>query len=277
MRRWAIVPVAVAAALAAPSSLAQVVLAPAVFRSHDLPAGATTAFSVTCPRGYVATSAGVSEPASGVALLDLRPRGLGTYFFRFANPGGNAARRVTVAVACRKADSAGSRARVALRQRPVRFSATIPAGTGKAVEFVCPAHTVPAGIGFERAEPVGIRRATMHAGGFSFVVFNNGARPRKVVLYGNCLTVLHPAELRTEELAFKITTYRDLVEPGTQRISHACPRGWVALGAGFVLRSPAQALQGAAALATGGRWWVENDGQAASVVELQLVCAVLRR
>jgi hypothetical protein len=277
MRRWAIVPVAVAAALAAPSSLAQIVLAPAVFRSHDLPAGATTAFAVTCPRGYVATSAGVSEPASGVTLLDLRPRGLGTYSFRFGNPAGNATRRVTVAVACRKADATGRRTRVALQQRPVRFAATIPAGRSKAVEFVCPAHTVPAGIGFERAEPVGIRRATMHAGGFSFVVFNNGARARKVVLYGNCLTVLHAAELRTEELAFKITTYRDLVEPGTQRISHACPRGWVALGAGFALRLPAQALQGAAALATGGRWWVENDGQAASVAELQLVCAVLRR
>jgi hypothetical protein len=277
MRRWVIVPVAVAAALAAPSSLAQVVLAPAVFRSHDLPAAATTAFAVTCPRGYVATSAGVSEPASGVTLLDLWPRGLGTYSFRFGNPAGNATRRVTVSVACRKADSADRRARVALRQRPVRFAATIPAGTGKAVEFVCPSHTVPAGIGFVRAESVGIRRATMHAGGFSFVVFNNGTRTRKVVLYGNCLTVLHPAELRTEELAFKITTYRDLVEPGTQRISHACPRGWVALGAGFTLRSPSHSVQGAAALVTGGRWWVENDGQAASVTELQLVCAVLRR
>jgi hypothetical protein len=276
MRRWAIVPVAVAAALAAPSSLAQVVLAPTVFRSHDLRAAATTAFAVTCASGYVATSAGVAEPASGVTLLDLRPRGLGAYSFRFANPAGNGARRVTVSLACRKADS-DRRARVALRQRPVRFAATIPAGTGKAAEFVCPSHTVPAGVGFERAESIGIRRATMHAGGFSFVVFNNGPRARKVVLYGNCLTVLHPAELRTEELAFKITTYRDLVEPGTQRISHACPRGWVALGAGFALRSPSQSVQGAAALATGGRWWVENDGQAASVAELQLVCAVLRR
>jgi hypothetical protein len=276
MRRWAIVPVAVAAALAAPSSLAQVVLAPAVFRSHDLRAAASTAFAVTCPRGYIATSAGVAEPASGVTLLDLRPRGLGTYSFRFANPAGNGARRVTVSLACRKADS-DRRARVALRQRPVRFAATIPAGTAKAAEFVCPSHTVPAGVGFERAGSIGIRRATMHAGGFSFVVFNNGPRARKVVLYGNCLTVLHPAELRTEELAFKITTYRDLVEPGTQRISHACPRGWVALGAGFALRSPSQSVQGAAALATGGRWWVENDGQAASVAELQLVCAVLRR
>lgn len=277
MRRWAIVPVAVAAALAAPSSLAQVVLAPPVFRSHDLPAGVVTAFAVTCPSGYVATSAGVSEPAAGVTLLALRPRGLGTYSFRFGNPAGNTTRRVTVALACRKASATGRRARVALRQRPVRFAATIPAGRVKAVEFVCPAHTVPAGIGYERAATVEIRRATMHAGGFSFVVSNGGTRARKVSLYGNCLTVLHAAELQTEELAFKITTYQDLAEPGTRPVTHACPRGWVALGAGFALRSPSHAIQGAAALATGGRWWVENDGQAASVAELQLVCAVLRR
>jgi len=277
MRRWAIVPVAVAAALAAPSSLAQVVLAPAVFRSHTLRAGASTAFAVSCPRGYVATSAGVSDPASGVTLRDLWPSGLGTYSFRFANPAGNATRRVTVAVACRKADTAGHRGRVALHQRPVRFAATIPAGGGKTVEFACPAHTVPAGIGFERAESIGIRRATMHPGGFSFVVFNNGSRARQVVLYGNCLTVLHAAELRTEELAFKITTYSNLVEPGAQQVSHVCPRGWVALGAGFALRSPSNTVQGAVALSTGGRWWVQNKGQAASVVQLQLVCARLRR
>jgi hypothetical protein len=43
--------VAIAAALAVPSALAQVVLVRTVFRQTALPAGAVKAFTVTCKRG----------------------------------------------------------------------------------------------------------------------------------------------------------------------------------------------------------------------------------
>jgi len=290
MRKWVIVLVAVAAALAAPSSLAQVVLAPALFRSQALPANAITSFAVTCAPGYVATSAGVSDPAPGVTLLSVRPAGLRAYAFRFGNPATNGGQRVTVVVSCRRVSSSAAKPRLTLKQKPVRVTAKVLPRQSSAVEFVCPSRTAPAGIGFDlssshRGRPyapgaaagISIRKASMHLGGFSFVVFNGSASAQKVALYGNCLTVVRPAGAKPERLAIKITTFRDLAGPGTQQFTHVCPKGWVSLAAGYALRSAQHTVQGAAAITTGGRWSVENDAQTASIVELQLACAVLRR
>jgi hypothetical protein len=290
MRRWVIVLVAVAAALAAPSSLAQVVLAPALFHSQALPANAITSFVVTCAPGYVATSAGVSNPAPGVTLLSIRPTGLRAYAFRFGNPATNGDQRATVVVSCRKLSSSAGKPRLTLKQKPVRFTARVLPGQSTAVEFVCPSRTAPAGIGFDRspskrgrsyapgaAARISVRKASMHLGGFSFVVFNGSASAQKVALYGNCLTVVRPAGAKPERLAIKITSFRDLAGPGTQQFTHVCPKGWVSLAAGYAVRAAQHTVQGAAAIMTGGRWSVENDAQTASIVELQLVCAVLRR
>jgi hypothetical protein len=290
MRRWVIVLVAVAAALVAPSSLAQVVLAPALFHSQALRANAITSFAVTCSPGYVATSAGISSPALGVTLLSVRPAGLRAYGFRFGNPATNGDQKVTVVVSCRKLSSSAGKPGPTLKQQPVRFTAKVLPGKSSAVEFVCPSRTVPAGIGFDRspsersraynpgaAARISVRKASMHLGGFSFVVFNGSASVQKVTLYGNCLTVLRPAGARPERLAIKITTFRDLAGPGTQQFTHVCPKGWVSLAAGYAVRSAQHTVQGAAAIMTGGRWSVESDAQTASIVDLQLVCAVLRR
>jgi hypothetical protein len=290
MGKWVIVLVAVAAALAAPSSLAQVVLAPALFRSQALPANAITSFTVTCAPGYVATSAGISTPAPGVTLLSVRPAGLRAYAFRFGNPVTNGDQRVTVVVSCRKLSSSAGKPRPTLKQKPVRFTVKVLPGKTSAVEFVCPSRTAPAGFGFDRspsqrgraytpgaAARISVRKASMHLGGFSFVVFNGSASAQKVALYGNCLTVVRPAGSRPERLAVKITTFRDLAGPGTQQFTHVCPKGWVSLAAGYALRSAQHTVEGATAIMNGGRWSLENDAQTASIVELQLVCAVLRR
>ncbi len=289
MRKWVIVLVTVAAALAAPSSLAQVVLAPALFHSQALPANAITSFAVTCAPGYLATSAGVSDPAPGVTLLGIRPAGLRAYAFRFGNPVTNGGQRVTVVVSCRRVSSSAAKPRLTLKQKPVRLTAKVLPGQSSAFEFVCPSRTAPAGIGFDRspshrgrpyapgaAAGISIRKASMHLGGFSFVVFNGSASAQKVTLYGNCLTVVRPAGAKPERLAIKITTFRDLAGPGTQQFTHVCPKGWVSLAAGYAVRSAHHTVQGSAAITTGGRWSVENDAQTASIVELQLVCAVLR-
>ena len=76
--------------------------APTVYASHDLPSDAITGFTVPCPSGYFAVSAGVSSPGPGTTLLSVRPVGLRAFTFRFGNPATNDATRVTVAVACRK-------------------------------------------------------------------------------------------------------------------------------------------------------------------------------
>ena len=290
MGRWVIGPVAVVAGLAAPSSLAQVVLAPSLFRSHDLPSNAITTFSATCAPGYVATSAGIADPAPGVTVLSIRPSGIRAYTFRFGNPATNEDQRVTVAVACRKISTPAGKPRLTLKQRPVRFRAKVGPGKTSSIEFVCPSSTAPAGTGFDRAPPargqgyrpgaaagINIRKAAMHLGGFSFVVSNGGSRAREVILYGNCLTVLRPSDTLPERLAVKITTFRDTAAPGTRRIVHACPKGWISLAAGYAVRSSLHSVVGAAAVASGGRWSVENDGQTPATVDLQLVCGALRR
>ena len=90
MGKWVIALVAVAAALVAPSSLAEVVFARSVFHSQDLPSNTIRSVVVSCPGGYVATSAGISNPAPGVMLLTIRPLGATGYKFRFGNPAANA-------------------------------------------------------------------------------------------------------------------------------------------------------------------------------------------
>ena len=105
MGRWVIALVAAGVVLVAAAARAQsgqVVLAPTVYASHNLPSDAITGFTVTCPPGYVAVSAGVSSPGAGSTLLSVRPVGLRAYTFRFGNPATNDPTRVTVAVACRK-------------------------------------------------------------------------------------------------------------------------------------------------------------------------------
>ena len=79
----------------------QVVRAPTVFVSHNLPSDAITGFTVSCPGGYVAASGGVSSPGSGATLLSIRPVGLSGFTFRFGIPATNDVTRATVAVACR--------------------------------------------------------------------------------------------------------------------------------------------------------------------------------
>jgi hypothetical protein len=285
MARRVIFVIAVAAGLAAPSSLAQVVLSPAVFHSQDLPANATTAFTVACAPGYLATSAGISNPAPGVTLLSIRPAGFSAYAFRFGNSPENSDQKVTVVVACRKVSSSGSKPRIVLRQRLVQSKLTVPAGKLAAVGLACPPATAPAGRGFDLtpsqpgnlASPISFRKNVLHLHGFAFSVLNKGARARTIVLYGNCLTLLRPAGTRVQQLGIKITTFRDLVEPGSQSIAHRCPSGWVSLAAGYSLRSRLQTVHGAAAITTTAKWSVENAASVPALVELQLACGSLQR
>ncbi len=288
MGRWAISLVAVAAALAAPASLAQVVLAPTVFVTHELRSNTIETFTVTCPPGYLAASAGVASPAPGTTLLGIRPVGLRAYAFRFGNPVTNPDQRVAVAVACRKVNL--GRPPVTLKLRTVKLKVKVPPGKLTAAGVPCPSRTAPAGGGSDLspsqrgqgyipglASQIAVRKVAMHLYGFSFSVRNNGRKAQTVVLYGTCLTVVRSAGARAGRLGIRITTFRSRAEPGHQRIMHVCPRGWFSLATGYSLRSPVQTADGAAAIGAGGRWWVTSDGAASAMVDLQLVCGLLRR
>jgi hypothetical protein len=286
MGKWVIALVGVAAALVAPSSLAEVVLSKSVFHTVDLPSNTTRSVLVSCPRGYVAASAGISNPAPGVTLLSIRPWGVAGYRFRFGNPAANADQQVTVVAACRSfAFKSAARLKVAQVQMRVK----VPGGQLKPAALPCPSHTLPAGWGGDiapahsargsvpSAARMSLRTVSMGLGGFSFSLRNTGPKTQSVTLYGTCLTALSPAGTSRERLRVRITTFPVLLQPGSRRVVRSCATGWVSLAAGYVLRSPAATIDGVAAIGASGRWRVASDAEGQSSVDLKLVCGRLSR
>jgi len=287
MGKWVIALVAVAAALVAPSSLAQVVVSKSVFHTVDLPSNTTRSVLVSCPRGYVAASAGISNPAPGVTLLSIRPWGVAGYRFRFGNPAANADQQVTVVAACRSlAFKSAARLKVALVQMRVK----VPGSQLKPATLPCPSNTLPAGWGGDiapahsargsvpsAATRMSLRTASMGLGGFSFSLRNTGTKTQSITLYGTCLTALRPAGTSRGRLQVRITTFPVLLQPGSRRVVRNCATGWVSLAAGYVLRSPATTIDGVAAIGARGRWWVASDAEGQAAADLKLVCARLNR
>jgi hypothetical protein len=277
MGRWVIALVAVAAGLAAPSSLAQVVLGQSVFDTEDLPSNTIRNVVVSCPRGFVAASAGISNPAPGVTLLSMRPSGATGYKFRFRNPAANPDRRVTVVAACRSLVSKGA---TRLKATAVRVKVNVPAGRLQAAALPCPSNTLPAGWGYDTgaAARVSLRRVSMNLAGFSFSLRNSATKAHSVTLYGTCLTALRPAGASRERLHVSFTTFHTPLHPRTQRIVRTCATGWVSLAVGYVLLgSPAATIEGVAAIGAGGRWSITNAAESQSTAALTLVCAQLSR
>ena len=286
MGRRLIAFVAVAAGLVAPSSLAQVVLARSVFHRVDLPSKTIRNVAVSCPRGYVAVSAGVSNPAPGVTVPSIWPSGLAGYKFLLVNPVTNSDQQATVVVACRNFVFKAPTTR--LKVTSVQAKLKVPAGRLRATALPCPPSTVPAGWGYdiapvksgrgsvpEAAARMSLRRVSMHLGGFSFSLRNSGAKAQSVTLSGTCLTALRPAGTSQERLHVKITTFRVPLQAGSHGVVRKCPAGWVSLSAGYALRSPVATIDGAAAIGAGGRWWVASDSERAATADLQLVCTRL--
>ena len=276
---------AIAGALFVASAAASVVLAHTVFRSAGLPAGAVRALTVTCPRGYVAASGGVSRAARGVEVLRARPSGPRAFAFRLGNPVSSSARRVGVSVAC-WAIRAPAGPDIALRQIGPSVLSIAP-HSQRATSLACPSDTGPAGAGVDLAPGVqgqaagftgtqlSVRSMTTSLRGFSYVIRNSGANARTVAVSGNCITVVSSPGAPRAQLGFKVTTFRSLFRPGRRSTTRACPLGWRSLATGYSLPSPSLSLEGAAAVAGAGRWWVTNAGGAPTRLVLQLVCARL--
>jgi hypothetical protein len=283
MGRWVIALAAIGMGLVAAAAWGQVdqaVLGPTVYASHNLPSDAITGFNVTCPPGYFAVSAGVSNPGSGSTQLSVRPLRLRGFTFRFGNPATNDATRATVAVACRKSSSGA-----VLKVRPVKTRVVVKPGQMRSGTLACPAQTLPAGAAFDldpgRAKSLdsfagaalSVRTSTASPRAFRFRIANAGARAHDALLQGNCATVLtvEPAQLRT-----RISTYTNEITAGSHHIVHRCPAGWTALGAGYALTSGSVRIDGAAAIGAKGSWWARNTATSPVTAQLQVICARLR-
>ncbi len=288
MGRWVIALLAAGVVLVAASARAQteqVVLAPTVVATHDLPSNGITTFAVTCPRGYIAVSAGVATAAPGTTLLTITPAGMSSYRFRLGNPVTNGDRRATVAVACRKVASS----KYVFRLKPLRTRyVLLPPRKAGAATLECPPGTAPARAGvdldpsrqkslhaYRGGPPLSIRRQTSMLSRLSFSVLNRGGQPRRVAFYGSCLTLIRAAGTSPERLHVKVTTVRVPLHLGSQTITRRCPSGWVSLAAGYSLLSRPTTVAGAAAIARGGRWSLQNDSDGDTKADLQLACGRL--
>lgn len=291
MGRLAIALLAASVALVAAAARAQNqqhVVATTVFAAHGLPANAITTFTVACPSGYIATSAGIAKRAPGATPLAITPAGLRAYRFRFGNPVRNGKQRVTAAVACRKLAAAGQ-TRYKLKLKALKpTTVTAPAGKVAGASLACPSGTVPAGAGadldpnrqkslqaYRGGLRLSIRRQTSTLNRFSLSVQNAGSQPRTVVLYGVCITLARAAGAPRQRLHVQVTTFRVDVSAGNQSFSRPCRRGWFSLAAGFAVRTRMTQVDGAVAVASGGRWLVSSDADTPSPADLQLTCARL--
>ena len=285
MGRRVIALVAVGIGLAAAAALAQAdraVLGPTVYASHNLPSDAITGFTVTCPPGYFALSAGVSSPGSGSTLLSVRPLGLRAFTVRFGNPATSDVTRVTVAVACRKSNGGP-----VLRLKPVKTRVVVEPGQMKSGTLTCPPHTTPAGAAIDldpgRAKSVdsfsgaalSLRASTASLRAFQFRIANAGDRVHDALVQGNCATVLFTPDVGPAQLRTKISTYTNVIAPGRHHIVRRCPSGWTAFGAGYALTSGSVRIDGAAATGAKGSWWVRNTADSPVTARLQVICARL--
>jgi hypothetical protein len=273
-------------AASARAQSAQVVAAPTVYATHDIPANAVTTFTVRCSVGYAASSAGIATPAPGTTVLAIAPVGLRGYRFRIGNPATNGDQRVRGAVACRKVVSAASGPRFTLKLKPLKTRyLTVPARKAASATLACPPGTVPARGGMDldprggksveayRVGPgVSLRRQTATLRRFLFSVQNTATQPKRVALYGGCLTLTRAAGAPRARLHVRDTTYRVLVHPGAQMVTRHCRPGWVSLAAGFSLRNHVTNATGAAAVAGGGRWSVLSDAATDTLADVQLAC-----
>jgi hypothetical protein len=271
----ACIALAAASARAQPEPAGQAVLAPSVSATRAVPSGATTSFTVSCPAGFTAVSAGISTPAPGTAVLAIAPVGLSTYRFRIANPATNDDQRITVVVACRKIRSGGSR--FVLGLKPLKHKVVVvPAGKTASATLPCPKGTTPANGGFAfgsttlsvRSETSTLTRATYGFG-------NSGSRARRATVYGACLTLLRAAGAPFEQLHVQVTTFRVPLGNGQQTLGRSCRGGWFSLDAGYALRAPSTRLDGAVTTAHGGRWRLTNPTDAAVLADVQVACGRL--
>jgi hypothetical protein len=279
MGRRSLALAALAATSAVSSATAAVVLAPTIFDRVSLAPGAVAAVTVACPPGYVAPSAGAVVPAPGTTLLASGPAGDRAFAFRFGNPRTNAVRRVAVAVACRKVRTSAT----VIKLRPVRRKPlVVPPGRQRSVALGCTAGFVPAGAGFD-LDPAGqsrgfvgtelsVRRITAGLRRFSFVVRNGGKAPRSVAVSGNCVTVVSAPGAPRERLHVRVSTFDEPIAPGRHPVTRRCPRGWFSIAAGYALPTPLAAIEAAAVIRRGGKWWVANNAAGRIKIALQLAC-----
>ena len=262
--------IAVSGTVALAHTSPDAILAFTMSRTVNVSEGETAVFKVACPRGYVATSAGLSRAAHGAYEPEVRPLGTTAYEFGVELSPTVPDRKPTGTVACRKMPLGGGR----LKVTTVRTAVSVGPASNVAASLPCPAGTTAVGTGaLPRNYTVSLVQASPTPTRASFVVRNfDEVDAQSIVLYGSCIG-LHPR--RGLRLEVTRTTIRPLVKRGLHTYTRRCPRGSVSLGTGYMKAKPTVLAH--AAMPWGGTWtaWVYSRDDPARA-KLVLVCGRLR-
>jgi hypothetical protein len=273
MGRWAITAFAAAALIVVASATSQVVVGRTAFRAVKVPAGATKSVSVSCPAGYFAVSAGAAKAGAGLSVLQARPLSPRRFAFRLASTG-DVDQRVTVAAACRRVRSGGSKAPYLKLVARHRMTLRVARSSQRQARFTCPSGTVPAAAGFALGSGLSVRQETQDLRAVTFSAANGGTAPRNASFYASCMTVVRPAGARPTQLQVSLATDTVPIRSGSQVLTRICPRGWLSLAAGYSLPAGVE-LNGAAAVGRTARWAFTNPAQKPALAQIQLACTRL--
>ena len=294
---WVGLAAAVALVAPAPAGAQKIVVTPPVLYTANIPSDSIVTFTVTCPRGYFAMSAGVVSPAPGVTTLKIAPVGASGFSFRFGNPVTNPAGRVTVSVTCRKIGLIPG-----LKIKPAWLTGTVkskpilvPPGQTKKLNLKCPPGEAPTGYGYDEPssapkyvsakvpnpiETLDILRAMPVPGAWSFTLENTWKdSPKSAVLYARCAsrTVQFPNHPQ-EHVQVARMTFHERAKSGKNRYSAGCSKAFVPLGTGFSLPGKhAAEVVATGILKTVALWFVDGFKEPFPKLDVYLLCARIVR
>jgi hypothetical protein len=289
-----------ATASTAPGQTTVALTSQPIHHSATLAPNGLTTFTVTCPKGYAASSGGVTAPVFGTVALKSAPSAAGSgWTFRFLNKTAQA-QTVMVVVTCvkpRPLKLPKLKASVvpAYSVKSVKAAiAAIGAGERKTVKVTCPKDYAPVGSGYD-LQPGGKRLygARLAEDAFPAVTFSHpvqggwewsvqgGTARGAAELTATCGPRIVRAKKGKRRGSRRVTVTRqtavDRLNAGANRIQHPCRTG-VAVGAGFGLPGGRPIdVHGAAADSTAdGLWYffLDIDRPAGeTTVETYLLCA----
>jgi hypothetical protein len=232
-----------------------------VSRSVVVEPGKVTGLKVSCPRGTVAASAGVSHALSDVDTLRSQPAGPRGWQFRFLSPEGDKRGSVSVSAVCLNGHARTVSRVVSSRERVT-------------VEFFCPARSNATGFGWSHGIPEDaftghlgwiLRRVSL---GDSVVASDLASDARSpsgpLRLFWRCV----PEVWRhLEQIAFAAT-----VRPGENVLFRKCGGNFRAIGGGFELPGTGFFDGFAVTSPKAGRWSIYSADSGPRKVMIPLLC-----
>jgi hypothetical protein len=147
MKRFLLVVLVAVTAVAWAQTATETILVKTPTKTVSLRDNETVTFSVACPGGYVAVSAGLSRPSLGAYPAMVRPQGVNAYEFRITLSPLTPRRKPRGTLLCARSPT------TRLRVKTVRAALDVDPASQSTKSLSCPTGTTPVGSG---ADPQGV-------------------------------------------------------------------------------------------------------------------------